>query len=270
MLTTGIAVRASRTSSSGSGRAALQVGGDLALRERRHESGSPHKAREVSLERILIGVAGIRGLASGLDHDVGCVVEGVEVLGGSIQESLSALMPEVRAIGVIVEHGSSVQVDSSVVGPDDIAVHRAVRSILRAIVYVIVGIYESDIDRPVVGLQSPVEIGLVPCESSKAGGELEEGAIGDGVFIIVAFVGREDLPFQPSTARRRVPTIHLGIPEILGELDPGVWAGRRGVVLFCSRHGSKAPERLIIVPFVKLLIGHHEVREWANLRVEGL
>ena len=129
-------------------------------------------------------------------------------------------------------------------------------------------VYETDAFAPAVGSGSPGGIGIVACITCETGGELEEGAVGHGVFVIVACVLVEDLPFQTPGARGQIPAPDLGVPECFDEGKPFGTGG--GVVVFEGGHGSESPKGLVVVAFVEFLARHHKVSRGTDLAEESL
>lgn len=93
----------------------------------------------------------------------------------------------------------------------------------------------------------PVGIGLVVGVARQAGGQLEEPAVGDGVLLVPARLIVPDLPVQAAIAGALVPARDLGVEDGLREGQPGRLAVDFGVVDLGGRHGSQAPEDLVIV-----------------------
>lgn len=93
---------------------------------------------------------------------------------------------------------------------------------------------EADARGPVIDPGGPAGVGGVAGVEGEAGGEVEEAAVGDGVFVIVAGEGRIVLPFQAAGASYRVldPAGGVVFEDGYGEGEVGcgtIWGGVRGV-----------------------------------------
>ena len=148
---------------------------------------------------------------------------------------------------------------------------RAVEGVIGTVIEVIGAIHQTDGPNPIKNLLGPVKIGLVARVRSQASTKVEKGSVGDAVFVVVAVVEGENLPSQPAAARRSVPTRGLVIKHGLRERQPlRLIRWRIGKSEFCGRHGSHAPEALVVISLVFCLIRRHEVLVGANLPQKGL
>lgn len=185
---------------------------DGGFREGSDLHGGGHPSGQVGLERWLVVVARALGLARHLDHDVAAGEEDV----GALEQTIHAFSPQRRSISlaqvsmertdggehprtggetyVVVHVGSTHQQGPGVIRPLDLAGDRAIVRDLCAIVDLIVFIEDDGVFQPVPGFDGPFGIGRIPRVSGQSSGQLEKAAVGDGVFVIVAFVERKDLP----------------------------------------------------------------------------
>lgn len=137
---------------------------------------------------------------------------------------------------------------------------------IGAVEKVPVGINQADRVCPFEGGICPVCIRVVAGVYSEPGRDVEEAAIGDGVLVIIAVVEGEDLPSQTSSAGGIVPSPGLRLKNGLRQTEPlrlaarGIWE-----VVLSGRHGSQAPETLVVVAFGPGLVWRHVVAVGAGL-----
>ena len=100
---------------------------------------------------------------------------------------------------------------ASVVGPLNVVHLRAVLRVIRTVVVVIVFAHEPNGKLPVPHLRCPVAIGLITGILVQTRSHAEEGAVGNGVLVVVTVIECEDLPLQPTSARCCIPPRSLGV-----------------------------------------------------------
>ena len=203
--TAGLLVGSGRTRRHGAAGRGAEESRNGALR-RRHEDRRPrHPARKVRLEAQLVDVARAVLFAFRLEHDVR--IE--ERVGGG--EQASCAVSPFRVLGIILQDGGAVEEDAHIVAPLVVVDVGAALGVVRAIVHIVVLIHQPDGLDPVKGLLGPTDIVCVTGEASKAGGELEEETVGDGVLVVEAGGRWGDFPLHPAVAGGRVPPgAHLG------------------------------------------------------------
>ncbi len=148
-----------------------------------------------------------------------------------------------------VEHdGAAVEQDGGVGRELNGVDVRAVVADVAAIVDVVVLVDVADTLHPVPRLVDPLGVGVVAGVAGQAGGDVEEDAVGNGVFVVVAAVGALDLPAHAAVAVGHLPAGHLGVEDGLGEGEPlGLVGGRVREVDLGGEQGGHAPEALVVV-----------------------
>lgn len=125
--------------------------------------------------------------------------------------------------------------------------------------------------RPVEDLVGPIRVGLVASVDSQTGSDIEETAVGDGVFVIESGVEGEDLPSQPPVAVLVVPSAGLQVEDSLSKRQPlrlvlwWIWE-----LLLGRRHRCHCPKPLIVVTLGLGLVWRHVVGLRADLEQEAL
>ena len=223
---------------------------DLIIEPRGDLGRSGHPAGQVGFETKLVDVTVVVRFASYLEHDLSssaCVALIGEEDVGCIPDAKGALSPDV-VLGNVPHSGGTKKMNSSIVRPLNMVELCAIDLVIATVVEVVVIAHQSNVMSPLEGLLGPLDVGLVSSVSSKTSSDVEEGAVGDGVLVIVSVVEGEDLPSQTSATSRVVPTQSLTVEDGLGESEPLRLVCRRvGELELGGRHGSHTPEGLIIV-----------------------
>ena len=148
---------------------------------------------------------------------------------------------------------------------------RTVQSIITPIEEVEILIHQADRRHPVPHLPSLVRIRLIASIHRQPRSNVEETTIRNGVLIIVPIIEVEDLPLQPTTTRRRIPSRDLGIEHSLRQREPTRRPIRRIRILILSRrHSRHPPKRLIVIPLSFRLVRRHIIVIWTDLMQHGL
>ena len=159
----------------------------------------------------------------------------------------------------IIEHdGGGVDEDGRVGRELDGVNVRAVVANVAAVQDVVVLGDVADALHPVPGLVDPLGVRGVAGVAAQAGGDVEEDAVGDGVFVVVAAVGALDLPAHAAVAIGHLPAGELGVEDGLGEGEPLGLVGRRvREVDLGGEQGGHAPEALVVVAQRGGPVGRH-------------
>ena len=172
---------------------------------------------------------------------------------------------------IVVHYCAAEKIDPCVVRPSRVVFFGAVVCVLRTVEdFVRIG-YKPHAGNPVIYLQSPISICLVPRVQCQSRRKIEETAVRDSIFIVVAIVECEDLPPESSIACCGIVSRSLCIEDSLRKSQPSrtplrrIWKFR-----LRSSHCSHSPEPLIIIPFCFRLIERHKICVVASLVEEGL
>ncbi len=111
------------------------------------------------------------------------------------EDALGSSRPDGGAGGRDVgEDGGAEEHCCGIIGPLIVVDAGAVCVVVGTVVDVVVAVYQPDARHPVICLLGPVAVGAVSRIASQARGELEEGAVGDGGFVVEAGVVGIELP----------------------------------------------------------------------------
>ena len=218
--------------------------------EGRELDGCGHPAREVGFEGGLVVVARVLRLARDFLHDVAAELRGEEDL-CRVEDVLDAGSPGAVAVGVIVHVRRAHQHRAGVVRPLDLGRDGAVVGHLRAVENAKLRVHEHALRHPVPCLLCPLGVRGVVGVARQPGGQLEEAAVGNAVFVVVAVVRKVDLPAQTAATVGCFPTSGLFVEDGLGKGEPGRLIGRWvGEFEFGGGHGGEGPEGLVVVALV--------------------
>lgn len=105
-----------------------------------------------------------------------------------VDESTDSGFPHSASFCVIVHDSTAVHEHSRIVGPRSMVYRATVHRVIGTIEYAEIGVNKSNGSRPVINLDSPIRIRLVAGVSRKPSGDLEEGSVGDSVFVVIACI----------------------------------------------------------------------------------
>lgn len=181
-----------------------------------------HPSAQIGLERLLVYVAEIDGLACDLDHDlvIDVIPEEEDQL-RAVQKPVYPLVPQRSVVLVppfvrVLDHGGRTEEECADVVRE--LVWRNVCAVIfnsSAIVDPVVTVDEIDPCHPIPSPDGPVGIRAISGIESKACSQVEEACLRYGILVIKAVVPCKYLPAQPTIAILRVPARCLRVENRL-------------------------------------------------------
>lgn len=110
--------------------------------------------------------------------------------------------------------------NAGIVGPLNMVQLAAIQSVVGSIEELICRAHQAHCSSPIVHSIRPISISGVACVNCQPSCHVEEATIGNGVFVVVAGVEAEDLPFQSTSTRRGVPSNGLRVEDCLCKCKP--------------------------------------------------
>jgi hypothetical protein len=96
-------------------------------------------------------------------------------------------LPPYFALSHVPHGGSSKKVDTGIVRPLDVVDLGTIQLVVATVIEVVVVAHQANVMGPQERLLGPLNIGLISSVGSQSGSKVEEGAVGDGVFVVVTY-----------------------------------------------------------------------------------